>query len=216
MQISSQSFDRFSLPCRIVGLPSITGINVKAAFSRSQTPVRTTLTNFPRFICSRTLKRRHSLHRRSEETSQSQAALLPTKLIDREMGASLVQRLLEKKSTPADLIRIEKLQKKSEVTVTESRDESVSKWLAQRKASQGISLKQKGKKMKIVVSLPKAKHKDGLSDLLGGTKAEPRHALLRMSEGSSLNWTKSFLLQAWDHESRQIDPQKRFSKLALG
>jgi hypothetical protein len=131
---------------------------------------------------------------------------LPTKLIDREMGASLVQRLLEKKSTPADLIRIEKFQQKSEVTVTESRDESVSKWLAQRKASQGISLKQKGKKMKIVVSLPKARHKDGFSDLLEGAKAEPRHALLRMS----------FLLQAWDHESRQIDPQKHFSKLALG
>ena len=126
-----------------------------------------------------------------------------------------MQRLLEKKSTPADLIRIEKLQQKSEATATESRDESVAKWLAQRKASQAISLKQKGKKMKIVVSLPKARHKDGFSDLLRA-KGEPCLALLRMSEGNRLSWTKPFPLQAWVHESRQIDPIKHFSKLALG
>ena len=208
MQIGSQSCDHLSFTSNS-GLPSITGINVKAAFSRTSTPVHSALINFPRFLCSRTLKRRHSLHRRSDETSQSQATLLPSKLLDREMGSRLALKLLVKKSTPADLIRLEKLQQKDKATVTESRDESVAKWLAQRKASQTISLKQKSRKVKIVVSLPKARRKDGSSELLGTTLA-----LLRFSEDGKLNWREPLPLQAWGHETRQSEP-RHFFKLAL-
>lgn len=207
MQEDSQVFETFGLS-QSFSLPIITGTNVKAAYSRTQTPVRTPLVNFPRFLRSRTLKRRHSLHRRSEEVAKRGVALVPARQVD---STSLAHRLFNRKSTPADLIHIEKLQQKDEATATESRDHSVAKWLAQRKASQAISLKQKSKKLKIVVSLPKPRRNDGVAEL----KGSPALALLRITETAKLKtWASPFHLQAWAPE--QSAPGRHFFKLAMG
>lgn len=205
MQVGSESCDNLSFTYNL-GLPTISGTNVKAAFSRTSTPARTALTNFPRFLCSRTLKRRHSLYRQSDETSQSQTAFLPSKSLDLGMEAGLAKRLLQRKCTPTDLIRIEKLQQKDAVSLKQSRDKLVATWLAHHKASRIISLKQKPRKVKIVVSLPIPRRQDNLSEL--------QRVTLALLKPKNAQWKKLAPRQAWGQEPRQSE-SRHFSKLSL-
>ena len=167
--------------------------------------------NFPRFLHSRTLKHRSSLHQESALLSRSFCFRPEARLVDAKKQGSpecrakvdLTKVLFQRKSTPADIIRISKL-RKQETTQTDT-SEDVANWLK----SRAISLKNKRRKVKIVVALPKAKGKHFVTPVI------PRELMEVEPDPLVRVWTGPLYL----HSSVPKDPspvESNFLKLGLG